>query len=288
MKKISKTFVIILIFTLLTSCADSKDREGQAKTPGSASMYKGEDYKTVENDFKNQGFTNIVFEVKEDLIIGWLTKEGEVESILVDGDNNFSEGVWHNTDVEILITYHAFPSKEETVDSSTPNDEKENDASTNEKDPQDKNAQDDETSQENEDNQVLTVENNNDLKNLFSRQVDDGLSYTEFSDKYGGREIEFDGRIDLIDNNITYNPFTGKSKVNKTLFDVLFSYGDYDPETQIGPTMRVKALRVSQLQRSDGKGSLNTGSNVRVKLRFDRYDENRDIFEMSFVSITER
>ena len=38
----------------------------------------------------------------------WITKDGFVESISVDGDTDFSEYASYRPDVEVIITYHTF------------------------------------------------------------------------------------------------------------------------------------------------------------------------------------
>jgi hypothetical protein len=49
----------------------------------------------------------------EDLITGWLTNDGEVESVSVDGDKDYSPDVWYSNNVKVVITYHTFPSDDE-------------------------------------------------------------------------------------------------------------------------------------------------------------------------------
>lgn len=68
----------------------------------------GQDYKTVIEQFKKQGFTNIQEVVAKDLITGWLTSDGEVEEVSIDGKTDFQEKSNYVADVEIIITYHTF------------------------------------------------------------------------------------------------------------------------------------------------------------------------------------
>ena len=90
---------------------EKTSHEGQAKTPGESSDHQGIDYKNVVSDFEDSGFMNIKTETLEDLITGWLTKDGEVESVSVDGNEDYSANVWYPNDVEVIITYHTFPEK---------------------------------------------------------------------------------------------------------------------------------------------------------------------------------
>ena len=68
------------------------------------------DYIALKEAFSDAGFVNIKYEVEYDLILGWLTSDGEVESISIDGEEEFSETASYRPDVEVIITYHTFKS----------------------------------------------------------------------------------------------------------------------------------------------------------------------------------
>lgn len=104
------TLVFMIIFTL-TACGDSSKHEGEAKTPSGSRVQKGRDYLDVVKNFEEKGFTNIKTEALGDLVTGWLTKEGEVESVSVDGDEDYSADIWYPNNVEVIITYHTVPEK---------------------------------------------------------------------------------------------------------------------------------------------------------------------------------
>ena len=113
MKKIISIFIACIIITLVGCAGDSNGHEGEAKTPSGSSIQKGRDYQEVVNDFKEKGFKNIETEKLEDLITGWMTKDGEVESVSVDGDKDYSPDDWYSNNVKVVITYHTFPSDDE-------------------------------------------------------------------------------------------------------------------------------------------------------------------------------
>ena len=113
MKKIISIFIACIIITLVSCDGDSNEHEGEAKTPSGSSIQKGRDYQEVVNDFKEKGFKNIKTEKLEDLITGWLTKDGEVESVSVDGDIDYSPDDWYSNNVKVVITYHTFSSDDE-------------------------------------------------------------------------------------------------------------------------------------------------------------------------------
>ena len=112
MKKLITLLIALAMILGLTGCGDSSKHEGEAKTPSGSSSQKGRDYQDVINDFKEKGFTNIKTETLEDLITGWVTKDGEVESVSVGGDKDYSPDVWCHNDVEVVITYHTFPKED--------------------------------------------------------------------------------------------------------------------------------------------------------------------------------
>ena len=79
--------------------------EGEAMVPGSAWDFKYENYKEVETELKNAGFTNIKTAILYDIVWGW-TSEGEVDSVSINGNDDFSKGDVFKKDAEIVITYH--------------------------------------------------------------------------------------------------------------------------------------------------------------------------------------
>lgn len=45
---------------------------------------------------------------QEDLVTGWITKDGEVYKVSIDGDSDFDEGDIFPEDAEVVVTYHTF------------------------------------------------------------------------------------------------------------------------------------------------------------------------------------
>lgn len=79
--------------------------EGEAMVPGSAWDFKYDNYKDVETELKNAGFTNIKTAILYDIVWGW-TSEGEVDSVSINGNDDFAKGDVFKKDAEIVITYH--------------------------------------------------------------------------------------------------------------------------------------------------------------------------------------
>ncbi|MBQ4584075.1 MAG: hypothetical protein IJA94_04235 [Bacilli bacterium] len=69
----------------------------------SAFIYKN--YKDVIKKLENLGFTNIEEKPMYDIELGW-TDEGEVESVKIDGKDNYKRGDIFNSDVKVVVSYH--------------------------------------------------------------------------------------------------------------------------------------------------------------------------------------
>lgn len=105
-------FFLVLILICLGmsfyySNAD-KPKDGEVKMPCSMSDYKGEHYEEVVQELEDLGFYNIETAEKKDLVTGWITKDGEVYKVSIDGDSDFDEGDIFPEDAEVVVTYHTF------------------------------------------------------------------------------------------------------------------------------------------------------------------------------------
>jgi nitrogen fixation-related uncharacterized protein len=70
--------------------------------------YNGRPYTDVMEELSACGFTDIVAIKKRDLVKGWLTKAGSVESVSINGNKSFSEGQRYRADAKVVIEYHEF------------------------------------------------------------------------------------------------------------------------------------------------------------------------------------
>ena len=80
----------------------------EKEVTASSKDLKGKNYKDVVEIFKKDGFTNIKLEKDRDLFLGWISKDGEVSSITINGKSSFSDGDWFKKDVVIRIKYHTY------------------------------------------------------------------------------------------------------------------------------------------------------------------------------------
>lgn len=115
---IANALVLVLILSL-TACVSDNGTDNGITVPKSSSDLEGKDYKDVMTLLQVAGFTKIEVETLEDLIIGWLTKDGEVEKVSINGDTDFSASSKFPNDSKIVITYHTYSSKQTKQESET-------------------------------------------------------------------------------------------------------------------------------------------------------------------------
>jgi hypothetical protein len=78
------------------------------KPPLTSKDAKGTNYNDVVNNFNNSGFVNIKTNVLYDIITGWVTDDGEVKSITINGEEDFNTFDQFRPDAEVIITYHTY------------------------------------------------------------------------------------------------------------------------------------------------------------------------------------
>jgi DNA-directed RNA polymerase subunit RPC12/RpoP len=88
------------------------ENKTKAPIPKPSKEYKGDNYQEVMTELRAAGFSNIKTSKLGDLIKGWLTKDGDVEKVSVNGKTDFEADTKFPKDAEIVITYHTFPEKE--------------------------------------------------------------------------------------------------------------------------------------------------------------------------------
>lgn len=66
----------------------------------------GMNYLDVIDEFENAGFVNVTTVVEYDIVTGWLTDDGEVKSVTINGDKKFDSYNEYRLDAEVVVTYH--------------------------------------------------------------------------------------------------------------------------------------------------------------------------------------
>lgn len=101
--------MIFIPLIFLNVMAREEEKSGKISINNSSSELVGKNYEDVVIKLQENGFVDIKTEAVEDLIIGLLTTDGEVEQVEIDGSIDFSSGAKFPKDAEIIVTYHTFP-----------------------------------------------------------------------------------------------------------------------------------------------------------------------------------
>lgn len=82
-------------------------------TPLTSKEVKGMKYADVVKQFEEKGFQNVKVEPIYDIITGWIKKDGEVESVAINGSKDFTVNTSYNVDAEVVISYHTLKKNKE-------------------------------------------------------------------------------------------------------------------------------------------------------------------------------
>lgn len=249
----------------ITACSAEQEQDPNVLKVGKSSdQVVGENYESVILELEETGFTNIETKVLDDLITGWLTKDGEIEQVEINGDTKFRANDSYHKDSKIVITYHTFP-KEEKSDTESA-DEKSTekvDQSTND------------TSGE-RDQEILTINNNEDLEAVLAVKDPFDPIVGEFAIKYAGRIIEFDGNIANMMQHENYN----------TRYDILIYAGDYTETTAIGPSLKFEDVIVLDLKLTGSEipDNIGMGLTLYITAVVEEYNETTGLFILEPIS----
>lgn len=268
MRNIGSILISAMLVMMLAGCGEgSNDHTGEAKTPSASSAQEGRHYQEVVDEFKGNGFTNVKTEKLEDLITGWITKDGEVEEVAVGGDVEYTPDEWMPEGTEVVITYHTFKD-EETEEKEVTEKPEETEADRESSD------QDDEEAEETE---VLTVDNSPDFKKVLSVGSEGDPLIAAFADQYEGRTIEFDAHTAYVNKHGTYD----------TRFDYLILVGDDTENEPPGPYFQLRDVNYYDLHLEGDNipDPFGIGHHIRITAVVDKYEEQSNLFLIEPVSI---
>ncbi|MCR5594038.1 MAG: hypothetical protein K6F79_09870 [Saccharofermentans sp.] len=126
---LSFSFVLIGILSI-KGCIDSNKRQAElaaladkgiengVNAPDAPYVYNGQNYDAVRLSFEAAGFTNIQTVPMGDLVTGLLNSEGEVDNVTIAG-GSFVEGEQFAPDALVVISYHSYPERSSTTESSS-------------------------------------------------------------------------------------------------------------------------------------------------------------------------
>ncbi|MFJ7729302.1 DUF4839 domain-containing protein [Neobacillus sp. NPDC097160] len=293
MRKILLFLCLMVALISISACSAEKDTN-MLKVSKSSDEIVGENYQTVISQLKKTGFTNIKTKVLDDLITGWLTKDGEIEQVEINGDTEFSANDSFKKNSKIVITYHTF-SKEEKRDTKSTDEKKRDTQSTDEKKKDTKSTDEKKKDTKSTDEkssktvkqsindtsaksnqEILTVKNNEALAAVLAVKDENDPIIGEFAKKYAGRTIEFDGNIAHI----------MKYKDYKTRYDILISAGDYSETTLSGPRFKFKNVSIFDLKftGSEIPENIGMGQNLHITAEVKEYNETDGLFFLNPIS----
>jgi len=264
---------IILLFSVLTvllvGCGNKED-DGKINLPFSSDDLKGENYQDVVAELENAGFTNVQTKVIDDLVFGLFTSDGEIEEVSVDGYTIFSTDSRYPADIEIVISYHTFPTDEAVESSETSQPESTVEAVPTEL------AQSTPETPSSAEEEIITVDNNDEFAAVLNTKDPGDQIIKEFAVKYAGRIIEFDGNIAFMSYHGDYT----------TRYDFLISPWDYSETSVTGPNFKFEDCNIFDLNLigDNVPDVLEVGDNLRFVARIKNYDETSQLFYLDPIS----
>lgn len=281
MNKFLLVLFLIITFASISACSNEENPD-VLKVSKSSDEISGENYKIVISELEKTGFNNVETKVLDDLITGWLTQDGEIEEIEINGNKNFSANDRFPKDSKIVITYHTFPSEESDAGGADGENLKVDDRSSSDKAEKSVSEITDEKSSENVDaslksnEDILTLENNEELEAVLTVNDTNDPIVSEFAKKHSGRTIEFDG---YIANMMPHGKY-------KTRYDILINTGDYGETTYEGPDFKFEDVNIFDLNLTGAEipETIGLGQNLRITAVVEEYDENPGLFFLNPLS----
>ena len=258
MKRLIALAVAVVVTVSLVGCGTANKPSDTIAVPASSSDLKGENYKDVMTRLKTAGFASIETASIDDLVLGWLAKDGDVERVSVNGETKFDADSRFPKGAKIVITYHTFPKKEpeksaesDPVQSETP------DSGTKEAD-----------------DTILTLQNSKELSAVLKAENPGDPEVQAFIKNYAGRSIAFDG--------YTWD------WINSPGYKTMYSTNIYVGDVKNADTISVGPIfRVERYQWPNFVPALNR-MNVHVKATVDGYDADHEFFQITPTSLEAR
>ncbi len=247
----------------------------QASVPAAAKQLKGKPHSEVEDQLKQAGFTNVVTEEDPDLITGWLTKEGEVEKVSIDGSTDYEQGKKFAPDVKVVVVYHTFPKKAEsttTPSGAAPEQSESPKASGTSSAPSSTKAST--ASPSPTAPAVITVKNNPEFAAILKSTNSGDPAFAAFAKKYHGQKIEFDACVWDVTNYEKY----------KTRFTILIGAGDFDPNSSKGPNFQFRNVNTTydlHILGEDVPPSVQAGQNIHVIAEVGDFNQTQELFHLT-------
>ena len=274
---VALVFVCIIIFSNSSqSSSSSEARSNLIALPIESKDIDKKNYKVVVSQLKDAGFTNVKTEKIEDLITGWITKDGQIESVSIQGETEFVKGKEIPKDTQITVSYHTF--KEES-------EEKENSSNTQSSSSSSLSSSSSSASSAEKStaapstNSVTTIipENNPEFAAIL--QTEDPTAIAAFVQKYQGKTVEFNAYIAYLNTNGSY----------KTRYDILIYAGDYPgPDVASpGPSFQFNNIAPTSVFKNFSGDGVGVGQNMHIKAAIKEFTKG-ELLILEPLEVTER
>lgn len=159
--------------------------------PATSTNLKGKSFDAVKKKFEDNGFSNITLEKIEDLIFGFLKKDGEVEEVLINGSTAYTAQQLFPENSAVVIRYHTFKSSSSSQSSSTKQTETTTTTVTTT------------TQQKQED--IITEQSDEEFAKIMQLTDPHSLSVQNFAKNYKKKKIKFTATVVLMMKHKQYN-----------------------------------------------------------------------------------
>ncbi|UDM80387.1 DUF4839 domain-containing protein [Vagococcus fluvialis] len=275
MKKKLILITLGLSALIMTGCGTTDNEKIiEIEVPVSAKEFKKENYEDVETRLKKAGFENIEFKKEDDLVTGWLTKEGEVEKVSIEGITDFEAKDTFEKDAKVIITYHVFPEESSDGDKNTEVSTTQSSSAIQEsvKESSEEKQSKKEVASKPVKDENITAANNEEFAHILN-DSSDYEAFKKFAEKYQGKKIEFDANIAYM--NLHPN--------KTTRYDFLIYAGDYSVDGSTGASGAPFQIRDKNVV-SDFNfigdnipGSISEGLNIHLIAEVFEYDSRGDL-----------
>lgn len=202
----------LVLLTTVVACGEDPLPQDMVEAPAAGKDFEEQQYKVVVEDLEAAGFTNVETKAIEDLITGWMTKDGEVEDVKINGSKDFESGDRFAKDAKVVVRFHTFPEDDKEEEKEPADDPSETPSPSPTEPPTP---------------QVITAKNNPEFAAMLKgNDCDD--RYVAFAKKHAGEKIQFEGSVMFMAPHGDYD----------TRFDFLIGPGDKGPNTTVGPQFK--------------------------------------------------
>lgn len=222
--------------------------ENEIQSPISSNDIDEMTYEEIASKYQNAGFTNVRTEAIDNIIIGLLTKDGEIESVSVNEKTSFSTDTWFPKDATIVIKYHTYPNKNEENNTLATTTQKPEEVDSDE------------------------------LASIIKLSSPNDELIKTFAKNNTGKIITFDGYIAYITAHENF----------KTRYDILMYAGDWKsgmgPNFEF---VDVSAYDLNS-EDLYIQSFIEVGAEVKITAKIVRYDDNSEMFILDPISLEPR